>query len=414
MANLENIKNILSAAKHGKAVFIASSLFALLYHIAFLIVFFYLGVYPMAFFNIFSVTLFAILTNVSLRLEKFEIPFAFLYFEVTLHQLLAYYYMGGNASFQYLIYTISVLPILSFYDKFRRAITIGVLTNALFVVLEVMVPLSIPKYPLDSTIITVIKAVNIALVTYMILFSLILYAYIIWLMQTRLEHQIDQKKKEIEFNTEKLDALQNHIIRSLASLVESRDTDTGGHIQRTSEYVELLANKAFQTNYYPDIINEHYINLLKRAAPMHDIGKIVVPDSILKKEGRFTPAEFEQMKLHTTEGRRIIQEVIGIADDRDFIDIAADVATYHHERWDGTGYPYNLAGEDIPISARIMAIADVFDALVSQRCYKDALTPDSAFNIIEKEAGTHFDPTLVKLFLSVKEEIRIILSVYAQ
>ena len=147
---------------------------------------------------------------------------------------------------------------------------------------------------------------------------------------------------------------------------------------------------------------------------MHDIGKIVVPDSILKKPGRFTPEEFEQMKMHTIEGSRIINDVIGVSDDRDFVEIAADVATYHHERWDGTGYPYNRAGDDIPLSARIMAVADVFDALVSPRCYKDPMTPDMAFSIIEKEAGTHFDPTLAKLFLSMKEEILIILTVFGQ
>ncbi|MBR3731570.1 MAG: HD domain-containing protein [Spirochaetales bacterium] len=414
MPIVDKFKQILAEAKQGKMIFIASAIFALVYHIIFLFVFWAIGLTKMMHFNFFSVSLFTVITIVTPRKNEFSAIYVFFYIEVITHQLLAYWFLGGEASFQYLILLVGILPILSFGGNFVPAMSYGFVSISLFIVLQALIPYIDPHYDISPNIITVIRVANIGAVSATILFGLALYAYIVWHMQTNLEQQVADKTKEIEFNNQKVDQLQNHIIRSLASLVESRDTDTGGHIQRTSEYVELLARKAYQEHYCPDILNEHFIDLLKRAAPMHDIGKIVVPDSILKKPGRFTPEEFEQMKMHTIEGSRIINDVIGVSDDRDFVEIAADVATYHHERWDGTGYPYNRAGDDIPLSARIMAVADVFDALVSPRCYKDPMTPDMAFSIIEKEAGTHFDPTLAKLFLSMKEEILIILTVFGQ
>lgn len=143
---------------------------------------------------------------------------------------------------------------------------------------------------------------------------------------------------------------------------------------------------------------------------MHDIGKIAVPDHILQKPGRLTPEEFETIKQHACEGGKIVREVLGSIEEKEYVEIASDVAAYHHEKWDGSGYNQGLAGEDIPLSARIMAVADVFDALVSKRCYKEAMPMEEAFDEIERSAGTHFDPRLAEVFLDLRDEITEFLS----
>ena len=193
--------------------------------------------------------------------------------------------------------------------------------------------------------------------------------------------------------------MQERIISGLANLIESRDLETGAHVTRTSEFVRALAEYARADGVYRDRLNDHAISLMYRAAPLHDVGKIVVPDDILKKPGRLTEEEFAQMKQHASEGGRIVREVLGGVADGEYLSTAEEIAACHHERWDGKGYPAGLAGENIPLSARIMAIADVFDALVSERCYKKAMPAEKACAIIQEEANTHFDPLLVRVFL---------------
>ena len=209
-------------------------------------------------------------------------------------------------------------------------------------------------------------------------------------------------KAELISNQEKLSLMQEHIISGLANLIESRDTETGEHVSRTSRYVKMLAGFAKEDGIYTDRLDDEFIVLMYRLAPMHDVGKIVVPDHILKKPGKLTDEEFEQMKRHASEGGRVIREVLsGVAEEK-YLSFAADIATFHHERWDGRGYPQGLSGEEIPLSARIMAIADVFDALISERCYKKAMPTEKAFAIIQEEAGTHFDPNLAMVFIKHK------------
>ena len=204
-------------------------------------------------------------------------------------------------------------------------------------------------------------------------------------------------------NQKKMSAMQDHIIFGMANLIENRDMETGGHITRTSDYVKKLAEFARSDGIYADALDDHFISMLFTLAPMHDIGKIVIPDKILKKPGKLTEQEYEQMKDHAAAGGAMVREVLrGIAEE-EYLSFASDIATYHHERWDGTGYPNGLKGEDIPLPARIMAIADVFDALISQRCYKRAMSPETAFCIIKEESGTHFDPKLAKVFLDHKD-----------
>ena len=203
---------------------------------------------------------------------------------------------------------------------------------------------------------------------------------------------------------QKINEMQVQITSRLANLIESRDTETGEHVARTSAYVKALATDCLKEGIYTDIINEHYIDMLYNLAPMHDVGKILVSDKILRKPGKLTLEEYEEIKKHAALGGQVVRQVLsGLADD-DMIDFAADIATYHHERWDGTGYPKGISGAEIPLSARIMAIADVYDALVTKRCYKDPIPPEEAFKIIEDESGTHFDPTLVSVFLEHKEQ----------
>ena len=204
---------------------------------------------------------------------------------------------------------------------------------------------------------------------------------------------------KLSADQETISRMQEHIISGLANLIENRDLETGAHITRTSEFVRTLAEFARADGVYAGSLNDLTISLMYRAAPLHDVGKIVVPDDILKKPGKLTEEEFTQMKRHASEGGRIVREVLGGVADSDYLAMAEEIAACHHERWDGKGYPAGLAGEDIPLSARIMAIADVFDALVSERCYKKAMPAEKACAIIREESSTHFDPSLVHVFL---------------
>lgn len=225
-----------------------------------------------------------------------------------------------------------------------------------------------------------------------------------------LEEEVERKTRDLRLHSEKMLELQNNTIIGMANLIESRDGDTGEHVKRTSKYVAMLAETARERALYPELLTDSYIELLTKAAPMHDIGKISVPDSILQKPGKLDPEEYERIKDHAAEGGRIIREVLGNIEEQEYVDIAAMVASGHHEKWDGSGYPAHLSGESIPLCARIMAIADVFDALISKRCYKEPMTLDAAFGIISESAGSHFDPVLAELFISLRPQIEAYLS----
>jgi len=395
---LERFKSTIYEFKYRKMIFMIAVFFSTLYHLGFLITFRILGVMPMFYFNFFSVTLFAVVSFLSFKINNFVIPYAFCWVEVVAHQILADYFIGSAAGFHFFILLIGLLAELCFGHHFILSTIYGLVSIIIFVVIEAIGPHIMPVYDIPYQVITVIKVVNISLTAIVIFFGLFIYALLAINVEENLEDQVNQK-------TEKLITLQNHIIVSLSNLVENRDQDTGKHILRTSAYAALIATKALKEELYPDVITEDFIDLIKKAAPMHDIGKIVVPDYVLKKPGKLTEDEFELMKKHTLEGERIIIDVIGISEDTEYVQTAIDVAVSHHERWDGTGYPHKLAAHNIPVSARIMAIADVFDALVSPRCYKEPFPLEKAFNIIQEESGTHFDPDLVRIFLENKNEV---------
>ncbi|MDY2848348.1 MAG: HD domain-containing protein [Oscillospiraceae bacterium] len=219
-------------------------------------------------------------------------------------------------------------------------------------------------------------------------------------------------ERDVREKTARILKMQEQTIFSFATLVESRDSLTGEHVRRTSDYVAVLAAEMKKRGMYPRVITASYLEQLRMAAPLHDIGKIKIPDSILKNPGKLSPEEFEIMKSHTVEGGKIIEDTLKEIEGDNFFLIAKEVAVYHHEKWNGTGYPYGTKGEEIPISARIMAVADFFDALTSARSYKKAYSASKAYQILMEESGKSFDPRVVDCFMRSRGEIEKILVKY--
>ena len=405
MRLIHNIRKILVDFRYVEIFQAIAIYFALLYHVAFFITFGILKIYPLFFFNIYSVTLFSVIAIMNHRGHSFSRLFVLFYIEVVVHQLLADYYLGGMASFHFFIFLTGIVPLLAFRNHFKQAAFYGIISIILFSVLEVIAPYITPQYQLSKTALLVIKSVNISMNSIVNISGLLMYSYLVHFVEDRLQDKVREKTDEVQRKSEKLLKIQGYVINSLANLVDNRDVDTGDHIQRTSAYVELISKAAMEKGLFTDEINPEFIEYMKRAAPLHDVGKIIVPDAILKKPGKLTPEEYEEMKMHAKEGGRIIREVFALSDDKEFIRIAAEVASCHHEWWNGLGYPNGLKGEEIPLSARIMAVADVFDALVSKRCYKQPYSVEDAYMIIKDETNTHFDPVLAELFMEQKEEI---------
>jgi len=217
------------------------------------------------------------------------------------------------------------------------------------------------------------------------------------------EQYNEELEKNVEIKTKQIRFIQEKTILGMAQMVESRDGNTGGHIMRTSDVVHILL-EVITENHLMDL-KEEFKRDLTKAAPMHDLGKIAISDNILQKPARFTDAEFEIMKSHASESGVIVEKILrGIEEDH-FVNIAYNVARHHHEKWNGTGYPDGLSGESIPLEARIMAIADVYDALVSKRCYKESLSFKEAEQIMLESMGTHFDPAMKPVFELGRERL---------
>ncbi|MFM5818397.1 HD-GYP domain-containing protein [Aeromonas sanarellii] len=224
-----------------------------------------------------------------------------------------------------------------------------------------------------------------------------------------LRDQNDFLEQEVQRRTREVVAIQEVTIQAMASLAETRDNETGNHIRRTQHYVKLLAELLRDHPRFRHFLNDETIHLLFKSAPLHDIGKVGIPDHILLKPGRLTKEEFEIMMTHTTLGRDAIQR----AEDQlgfpvDFLRLAKEIAYSHQEKWDGSGYPLGLSGDDIPISARLMAVADVYDALISHRVYKPGMPHEEAVDIIRQGGGWHFDPDVCAAFLSATEQFKAI------
>jgi putative two-component system response regulator len=220
---------------------------------------------------------------------------------------------------------------------------------------------------------------------------------------------------EVQKRTAEVSAIQDVTIHAMASLAETRDNETGNHIRRTQHYIKLLANKLrLHPRFAHFLDSDQTIELLFKSAPLHDIGKVGIPDRILLKPGRFEPEEFEIMKTHTTLGRDAIlhaEQQLGI--EMPFLTYAKEIAYSHQEKWDGSGYPEGLSGDDIPISARLMAVADVYDALISRRVYKAGMSHEKAVEIMAEGRGTHFDPDVLDAFLELQSAFQMIAKAYS-
>jgi len=219
---------------------------------------------------------------------------------------------------------------------------------------------------------------------------------------------IRERTAQLQQKTVQLQNLQNAIIFSFADMVENRDQGTGGHVERTAVYIKILTDTMAENNIYADEIANLNMELFVSSARLHDVGKIAISDLILNKPGKLTDEEFEVMKTHTTEGERVIDQIASRTDDVEFLRNAKLFAGYHHERWDGKGYPYRLSGAAIPIQGRIMAIVDVYDALISERPYKKAFDADLAVKIVMEGSATQFDPAIAEAFYEVREQFKAV------
>jgi len=229
-------------------------------------------------------------------------------------------------------------------------------------------------------------------------------------MRDILKNQSTFLQAEVLRRTRELGAMQDATIMAMAALSEMRDDDMGGHVRRTQLYVRALGTAILDDPRFIEHIDEEMVERFSKVAPLHDLGKISIRDDVLRKPGRLTPDEFEHVKTHSRAGWKALDVARrNLHGSNPLIDAAAEIALSHHEKWDGTGYPDGLAGEDIPLSARIMAVADVYDALSSRRVYKNAVSHEEAMRIIAEGAGKHFDPHLVEIFLRIDAQIREIM-----
>lgn len=235
-------------------------------------------------------------------------------------------------------------------------------------------------------------------------------------IKTHLELANYRKNLEILVHkkTKTIENLQDSIIIGLIELVEFRDGETGGHIKRTATYLKILVYAMKEAGVYSKELTEEYIHNIIRSAPLHDIGKIGISDAILLKRGTFDENERDYMKQHTNLGGMTLQRVIDATDSESFLYVAKDMALCHHEKWDGTGYPSGLSGYNIPLCARIMALADVYDALTSKRHYKKPYSHSKAVEIILDGSGTHFEPCIVDVFKTISDKFNVVSEIYNQ
>ena len=220
-----------------------------------------------------------------------------------------------------------------------------------------------------------------------------------------LEEQVNLRTKDIE-------NLKSAIIEAMGGLAEYRDNETGEHIKRTQLYIKIMCDHMMKNSIYPDEVTPEFANIFFQSAPLHDIGKVGIKDSILLKPDILSKDEFEMMKRHAIFGESVIKKLLKKTGPTEFLEIAKDIAGGHHEKWDGTGYPRGLSGNDIPLCARIMAVADVYDALVSKRIYKPAFEHEKAIAILKEGKGKHFEPLLIDILLETQEAFRLVADAY--
>lgn len=303
--------------------------------------------------------------------------------EIYLHQICTVRFFGLSPGFHYLLIPLMFLSV--FIRKKGKVYTVLrnimiALASVTFIYLVVFFIDYQPIYNLRSWL-------NTGLIIINCIISFLVTAVFI----SRLVVSLDEKRSELDTSVNEkvneIEKMQNQIIISFANIIEARDGSTGKHVKRTSLYVEALVKELKNNGDFPDILDDEYMHDTMLSAPLHDIGKITIPDAILTKAGRLTQTEFQKIQMHTINGKEIIEEAMSDIENEGFLKVAKSVALYHHECWDGSGYPYGIAGDEIPLCARIMTIADYFDALVAKRSYKAALPTSVVFDNIVEQRG---------------------------
>jgi response regulator RpfG family c-di-GMP phosphodiesterase len=237
--------------------------------------------------------------------------------------------------------------------------------------------------------------------------------FIIYINQNqRLKTKLSTTEKQLTVIDNKKTDLLNNTIINMANLIET-DEIGSNHARRITQLSKLIATTCKKNGLYIDIIDDNFINIITKTSALHDIGNISVPYPILRKPSKVTPEEFETIKTHAAIGSQMVNEILSVGFEREYIKMAEDICKYHHERWDGNGYPERKKGKEIPLAARIVALADVFDALVTPRCYKNSVSFDEAFRVIDNESGKQFDPELVMEFLRIKKQLKEIINTYS-
>lgn len=362
---------------------------------------FFLGAYILSVVNIISVLWFSYnaYKMKTTPIEKYNISEIRMTIEIILHQIIAFCLVGSECGFQYILLACSCTLFTLYKNDNSKSTYIlkAFLMIILFVFIEIYGRSYIPVYSIEPNLAKIWAASTIS-------YSFMVTAYFTLKSYTSVILSLEKFKKESIEKNNKIQTIQKKVIIGMANIIENRDGSTGEHTKRTVKYVEKLVKELLKDPNYKDILTDEFVNNLKMSAPLHDIGKIKIPDSILQKPDKLTDEEYLEIKKHSEYGGNIIKETIDNIEDKNYINVAYNVATYHHERWDGKGYPYGLSGEEIPLEARIMAIADVYDALTTKRCYKDAFSNEEALRIIEDGIETQFDPKLSKIFIKLMRE----------
>lgn len=325
--------------------------------------------------------------------------------EIFAHQIMCLMMLGEKTGFEFLFIPIIIIAMFINADNrilaYLRDIVV-ILVCFVFVFFSMLLRDYTPTYfRLPNWFMLAAFILN-CLASFLIMG---LFAHKIYLSMEKLRMSLNSKVNQKE---DQIDKLQSKIIISFADIIEARDGSTGQHVKRTSEYVEAILYELRREEDFDDILTPEYMHNIILSAPLHDIGKITIPDSILKKPGRLTDEEFEIIKNHTVNGKMLLEKSMSDLEDAEFLTIAKGVAACHHECWDGSGYPYGLRGAEIPLAARIMTIADVFDAIVTKRCYKEAMSFDEAFDLIKQQRGKKFDPVITDAFLAIRKQIECI------
>lgn len=325
-------------------------------------------------------------------------------FETYCHNVLGVVLFGGDAGFQYMLVPIIIVTM---FIKYKSKVAMF-FRNFCFVIVSVTFVLLTILMQDYTTVFSIAPEAVWAMLIVNSFMSFIIMAVFINKIYSSMDTLRMKLKTTVKQRENTIVKMQSQIIISFADVIEARDGSTGKHVKRTSEYVEALVYELKRNKELSDVITNQFVHDIILSAPLHDIGKITIPDAILQKPNKLTEQEFEIIKMHTVNGKRLIEKSMGDIEDSEFLTMAKQVAAYHHECWDGSGYPYGLIGKEIPLPARIMSIADFFDAIVTKRCYKEAMTFDEAFELIESQKGKKFDPVITDAFLTIRKQIEYI------